>query len=314
MTIALVAIDYSRPILPLFEQPTRVGTIHSVFRQAMNIAIDDTLMSVLSTELPRMPNSMRLPYDLAERLLLDLRPGMEVWIGAGRLFIPAPGFSLYLPDEPPWEPRPKLAVGRQYYKSVSHHVSLLAHHLADQHERGGLAPLIGPLLLGQSMRETPLASMAMPRLRLLLQSSWQRDTAGVENATLGLAGLGPGLTPAGDDALGGFAAVMTLLSLQISKDTIPRDDIAKTIADVARPRTTVLSATLLEYAARGEVSEHLGTLLQALALGVEESETVLQAAQQVLAYGATSGGDTLLGVLLGLRALEGEFKYELNHL
>jgi hypothetical protein len=151
--------------------------------------------------------------------------------------------------------------------------------------------------------------MALPALRMLALASWRRDSAGVAEATCGLAGLGPGLTPSGDDALAGFAAVMTLLSPYLSADAAPRDDIAATIARVARPRTTALSAVFLAHAAQGEVAEHLGNLLLALALPAEASEAVLHAANHVLSFGANSGGDTLLGMLLALRALEGEIDW-----
>jgi hypothetical protein len=50
------------------------------------------------------------------------------------------------------------------------------------------------------------------------------------------------------------------------------------------------------------MAEHVGELLTSLALPAEESAAVLQAADRVLAYGAYSGGDTLLGLLLGLQA------------
>ena len=128
---------------------------------------------------------------------------------------------------------------------------------------------------------------------------------GIEEATRGLAGLGPGLTPSGDDVLGGFAAIMALLSTQLSTDFRSRKHIASKIASEAKPRTTKLSGALLEFASRGEVSEQLGTLLLTLMLPDEEFETVFKAADHVLAFGASSGGDTLLGMLLGLRALEG---------
>ncbi|HYX48327.1 MAG TPA: DUF2877 domain-containing protein, partial [Ktedonobacteraceae bacterium] len=59
-------------------------------------------------------------------------------------------------------------------------------------------------------------------------------------------------------------------------------------------------------ASRGEVSEQFGTLLLTLMRPAEEFETVLRAANRVMAFGASSGCDTLLGMLLGLRALEGE--------
>ena len=146
----------------------------------------------------------------------------------------------------------------------------------------------------------------MPRLRLLARASWLQDNAGIEEATRGLAGLGPGLTPSGDDVLGGFAAIMALLSPQLSSDAASRKHVAATIAAIARPRTTALSAVLLAHAARGELAEQMGTLLLTLTLPAEAFETVLNAADQLLTFGASSGGDTLLGMLLGLRTLEGE--------
>jgi len=99
---------------------------------------------------------------------------------------------------------------------------------------------------------------------------------------------------------------MALLSPQLSVDGVSRRHIAGTIAAIARPRTTALSAVLLAHAACGEVAEHLSTLLLSLSLPAEASEVVLRAADRVLAFGASSGGDTLLGILLGLRTLEGE--------
>jgi hypothetical protein len=307
MTTSLLAMDYSRPIQPLFEQASRAGRIHSVFQKAVNIAtLDDTILSVLSNELPRMPNSVRLSPIMAEKVLRQLRPEQEIWIGEGRLLILAHDLSVHLPKTLPWEPRPEITAYHWRHETVAQHVRLLARHLADQPQRGGLAPLLKPLLLGQRVAETPLSRMALPMLRLLVQASWLQEIAGVEEAARSLAGLGPGLTPSGDDALAGFAAVMTLLSAQLSVDAAPRDHIAVAIATVARPRTTRLSGVLLAHAARGEVAEQVGNLLLSLALPVEASKAVLYAAHRVLAFGANSGGDTLLGMLLGLRALEGE--------
>ncbi len=308
MSASLVAVDYSRPIQPMFEQRQRAGTIHSVFRKAVNIALGDTMLALLSSELPRMPNSVRLSSVVAEELLPQLRPGMEAWIGDGRLLIPTRNFSLHLPETPAWEPRPDISEHPWRRETVAQHARLLGHHLINQPQQGGLALLIGPLLLGQPelAQETPLSRMAMPKLRMLALASWWQDIAGIENATHGLAGLGPGLTPSGDDALAGFTSIMVLLSPQLSADGASRIHIAATVAAAARPRTTALSAVLLAHAARGEVAEQLSTLLLALSLPAEASEVVLNAADRVLAFGANSGGDTLLGILLGLRALEGE--------
>lgn len=310
MTISRVAVDYSRPVQLVFEQEPRAGTIHSVFRKAVNIAFDDAMLALLSDDLPRMPNSVRLPPAIAEELFTQLQPRMEVSIGNERLLIPACNFSLHLPEKPAWEPRPDITAHNWHRETVAQHVRLLGCHLADRPQQAGLAPLIGPLLLGQAVPtpETSLSRMALPQLRLLALASWRQEIAGVEEATRGLAGLGPGLTPSGDDALGGFASIMALLSPQLSADGVSRKHIAMTIAAIARPRTTALSAILLAHAANGEVAEQLSTLLQSLSLPAEASEAVLHAADCVLAFGASSGGDTLLGMLLGLRTLEGELK------
>jgi hypothetical protein len=306
MITSKVAVDYSRPIKPIFAQKPQAGTIHSVFRKAVNIICDDTILALLSDELPRMPNSLRLPSVVAEELLPQLRPGVKVWIGHESLFFPTLNFSLHLPETPAWEPRPDISKQHWRRETVAHHVGLLAGYLAGQPQQEGLVPLIAPLLLEQAAPDTPLSRMALPELRLLAKASWQHDISGVEHASRGLAGLGPGLTPSGDDALAGFTAVMALLSPQLSADGTSRKHIARTIANVARPRTTALSAVLLEHAACGEVAEQLCTLLLSLALPAGASAVVLHNADCALTFGASSGGDTLSGILLGLRTLEGE--------
>src|SRR2546422_607826 len=112
MTLPLVAIDYSRPVQPMLSLQSRAGTIHSIFRRAVNIAFADTVLALLSHDLPRMPNSMRLPTGVVERLAQNLRPGMEVWVGDDRLLIEACDFSLHLPETAPWEPRPEITAYR----------------------------------------------------------------------------------------------------------------------------------------------------------------------------------------------------------
>ncbi|HKV60025.1 MAG TPA: DUF2877 domain-containing protein [Ktedonobacteraceae bacterium] len=304
MAVTLEALDYSRPVQPLFAQAARSGIIHSVFPKALNIVVGDTLFVLLSSEVQRMPNGARLPAIVMEQLYAKLSPGTEVSIGDNRLYIPALDLSIHLPDEAAWEPVPAIVAHGWHRSPVAQHACMLARHLAHRSQQEGLASLVKPLLLHQAAQETPLAKIALPALRLLVRATLQQDITGVEKAARGLAGLGPGLTPSGDDTLGGFIGVLALLSTQLSVDARPRKHLAALIANAARPRTTILSAMLLTHAARGEMAEHVGDLLTSLALPVAASDAVLQAAERVLAYGACSGGDTLLGILLGLQATD----------
>lgn len=306
MAISPIVVDYSRPIKPLFRQYPRIGNIHSVFKKATNIAFDEIIMALLSEELPHMPNCVRLNSVVMNQLLSNLEPGMEVCIGNDTLTISPCNFSFCLSGIPVWEPRPDVTAYNWDCETVAFHTRLLSQSLAEKQYQKGLIPLVGPLLLKQPLQATPLSTMAMPKLRMLAEAALHQNIAGIEEATYGLAGLGPGLTPSGDDVLGGFAAVMSLLSPQLSADSISRVYIASIISSVAKPRTTKLSGVLLEHASRGEIAEQFASLLLTLMLPVDEFETVQKAADRALTFGASSGGDTLLGILLGLRTLEGE--------
>jgi hypothetical protein len=306
MAVSLNVVDYSRPIIPLFLQYPRFGTIHSVFKKAVNIAFDETILALLSDELPRMPNCVRLHAVELHKLLPNLEPGMDVCIGNNTLDISPCKFSFHLSGISAWEPRPDVTAYNWDRETVASHTRLLAQYLTKKLYLEGLAPLVEPLLLHQPLQTTPLSKMAMPHLRMLVQATSHQDNAGIEKATRGLAGLGPGLTPSGDDVLGGFSAVMALLSSILSTDSTSRSDVASNISEVAIPRTTKLSGVLLKHAAQGEIGEQFGSFLLTLTLPIDKFETVQKAADQVLTFGASSGGDTLLGILLGLRTLTGE--------
>jgi hypothetical protein len=104
----------------------------------------------------------------------------------------------------------------------------------------------------------------------------------------GLAGLGGGLTPAGDDWLVGCMLAMWAISA--------RHTISPTaIAQAAAPRTTPLSAAWLRAAAQGECGEPWHLLFDSLVKGREPA--IRQAAEAVIHQGHTSGADALAGFL-----------------
>jgi hypothetical protein len=125
------------------------------------------------------------------------------------------------------------------------------------------------------------------------QGMWSPDA--LASATL-LVGLGPGLTPSGDDVLGG---VMLALS---AADRAPlRDALWDAIVDELGDLTVPVSAMHLSAAADGMAHETLHRFANAL---LSDDVTGMAAAlPAVTALGATSGWDALAGLALGLRAL-----------
>lgn len=105
-----------------------------------------------------------------------------------------------------------------------------------------------------------------------------------------LAGLGQGLTPAGDDfIMGAVLAAWIIHPPEIAKV------IAKEIANTAAPLTTSLSAAWLRSAGRGEAGilwhEFFYTLISANTMQIQE------AIKRILAVGETSGADALAGFI-----------------
>jgi hypothetical protein len=132
---------------------------------------------------------------------------------------------------------------------------------------------------------TRAARKATENLRGALQAGDQRKLTG---AAAALAGLGPGLTPAGDDFLAGV-----MWGLRFSPDGRDVDTLCATIAAAAAPRTTLLSAALLRTAGAGLADAHWHALFDAL--DQDRGEDAAAALEAVLSQGATSGADAWAG-------------------
>lgn len=130
------------------------------------------------------------------------------------------------------------------------------------------------------------------------------DARAAAEAAQPVIGLGPGLTPSGDDLLIGLTA-----SLWAWCRTLARD-FAAACAATAVDRTTRVSADLLAHAAEGRFAEPLLTLIRTL--DDDDARASSAACESLLAVGATSGADLLAGVLTGARLLADDHRLE-NH-
>jgi hypothetical protein len=122
----------------------------------------------------------------------------------------------------------------------------------------------------------------------VLLNGWTGNQDQLHLASKMLAGLGPGLTPAGDDFLCG----VMLWAWLVHPDPVA---FCHPLLHTAAPRTITLSAAFLQTAANGECGAPWHSLLPALS--VKTKTDIEIAAQKVLAHGATSGADTLAGFL-----------------
>jgi hypothetical protein len=107
-----------------------------------------------------------------------------------------------------------------------------------------------------------------------------------------LAGLGPGLTPAGDDALAGVLFI---------RRTIGDEDAEPVLIDAARKaRTSVIASAFLSWAARGQALSSAHNLITAAGRG--DQDGCVAAGAALASIGETSGADFALGLTWALEA------------
>lgn len=163
-----------------------------------------------------------------------------------------------------------------------------ARALAESLERLGLVaarrlPSEGYGYLLDPSRERPLAVEAL--------AGWLASPDGMPVGAAGLIGLGPGLTPSGDDLVGG-----ALCALHATGRTEVAARLAAWALPLAKAGTNRISCAHLACAAVGECGEAVNDAMVALVGGGEAD------LERIDAIGHTSGWDALAGVVLALEA------------
>ncbi|MDR5702072.1 MAG: DUF2877 domain-containing protein [Armatimonadota bacterium] len=142
---------------------------------------------------------------------------------------------------------------------------------------------------------SPMLVRAREAMRML-QEALERDSPALAaRAAKGLAGLGPGLTPSGDDVLAGVLLALAVLPRE-SHETL-----REAITSIAPSQTHRISAAYLAAAREGEASEAWHRLLDVTLRG--DPTAITPAVRKVMAYGETSGADMLAGFLLAAGAI-----------
>ena len=146
-------------------------------------------------------------------------------------------------------------------------------------------PTLHTLLAQTRPPAAPLSPslLSLPQTGRLLAALQANDRAGCTAAVAALAGLGQGLTPAGDDFLMGI-----IYGLWAAR---PESPLIAAIVQAAIPRTTRLSAAWLAAAGRGEASQPWHVFVQALITNAP----LEPAARTILNIGHSSGREALTG-------------------
>ncbi len=151
-------------------------------------------------------------------------------------------------------------------------------------------------LLGQAL-PFPL-NHAQGRFDAIRDALRANDLAAFEAAALRVLGLGHGLTPSGDDFVGGILFALHHAPRPQWRSAMP--GLHSRIRAAAAVSTNIISAALLDDLMYGASYSVLHQLLAALQ--TKHPPVIEEATAQLLRLGATSGADMLAGLLLALTA------------
>jgi hypothetical protein len=295
--IVLPAHLVATPVLERLPLSGTGGTVLGASATAAWVDVGGFVLAVTTREVPLLPNAVALAAD-AGALGRVARPGAAARCAPGRVELG--GLTItWDPAEPPaWDPtvpvalgdgRPfggAAAVGRRGEAVLAALGVRAAREPAVLDARGAkesrelVARGAGePGELVAELARVGLATAAEPEgaagVELLLRAVLERDPDVAAGAAGVLLGRGPGLTPEGDDLLAAVAATLVTLGpaagvagaslAGLLAALVPERPAGEGPgpggAGVPAGRTTALAATLLELAARGQVVEPAGRLL-----------------------------------------------------
>ena len=150
-----------------------------------------------------------------------------------------------------------------------------------------------------------LTTAAWPVVERIARECLSHDLPGVFQEAEGLVGLGEGLTPAGDDFLGGLFFARHLLACSYPFLLyLEFSDLREWIA-ACQPRTNLISYVLLKDNARGHALEPLNRFGIALLTNQPEA-CIISAASELIKTGHSTGWSLLAGFLVGMLLAIGE--------
>ena len=237
------------------------------------------------------PLTVNLPGPAARAILVRLSAGMAATLGGGQLAVPAAGALFDITGAEIWSaPAPAPAALPAAERAAAAR-ALAAQALTGEAASGFAAWLCEP------SEDAPLPR-ALQRLRDALEA---HDVPALMTFTCDeLLGRGRGLTPSGDDCVAGL-----LLALNRWRGVLwpgpGLEALDAGIVAAAFQRTTTISASLIECAALGEADVRLIAAVDGIMTGVPGPD---RCAAGLRSYGASSGIDTLAGMVAALWAGE----------
>ncbi|TKS59326.1 MAG: hypothetical protein EWM72_02338 [Nitrospira sp.] len=279
------------------------GVIHSVFHHACNVSLkSDELLTLVSSEKGNFPQGIRLETSPKFTFLNQLRVGQPVACRGGIIRISGSDLSIDLRTASHWHVDLK-GLRVDLHQRDTAQAWAVAWVELGKHRRGdGISGMIAAIPLPRQNPVTSpgikiLVERAVQTLPALINATRNFQVEGAITAIRPLIGLGPGLTPSGDDFIVGYLAGLWSTAGSDSSRLRFISTVGAWLSQAA-VGTNAISYTYIKSAVKGNISEPIVTLAQRFGQA-NNMDSVREAAGTALQVGDTSGADGVLGLLLG---------------
>jgi hypothetical protein len=263
------------------------GYVHSIFNRTVNVQSLETgeLYTVACHEIDNGPNTLILQVDCFNPINLAIND--HVYAEKNVLHI-ANKLAMTVDKAALWESI--LPIYPQNVETLNRNLTKMKDYIDNHGIGGGMkksnhSPTAFEMELSRMLEERTDS--------LLTELSNKRMSESIEKASK-LIGLGPGLTPSGDDFLVGL---FTVLNIQKSPKYHLKD-FGKEVVKLAKPLTNDISYMAIQKASIGKVRESIISLVTSILYGTEED--LILSLNKVLKIGSSSGTDIALGIVAGL--------------
>ncbi|KAA3645677.1 MAG: DUF2877 domain-containing protein [Chloroflexi bacterium] len=291
----MIEVTKALSMSPLAQQwlkHSQFATVLHIFKPASNLVnAEGQILSMVNPRIGNGPFSVVLDIpDFTELLEVD----SKIIVDAFSIFVGS--LVIDVSDAQVWKPQPDWEQVRAHQQTISSYAGTIHEALLQEAPKDSIALFV----IGQaeqSQMNKLLQRKSLLGVEAITGALQSLDATELGEAARILAGLGPGLTPAGDDFLIGIMHALWAL--------LPEENaslISKQIANIAVPRTASISANWLEAAARGEAGETWHALFDAML--AREQEQVEAAILRILPTGHTSGADALAGFIHTLEVFD----------
>jgi hypothetical protein len=251
--------------------------VHSRFRNVVNLKGSSGIISIVTPEIGGGPNNIVVDIN-------DLNQIEEIRIRDGQMYLDYSTFDF--------------SFSKRYDSKIRisniNSEKLLSNLLLSEQVLLKKSSPVSCAFLIDETRELNFRRSIEIIVKERIKSSFNDLMNGSFNSVKELRGLGPGLTPQGDDLINGIIISLSIYEMLFKKPTV---DLRRRFYSYARS-VNILSSTFLYYSSISSFYEPFKDYLFALMF---MSESVISATERLIGFGETSGADILSGFIISLK-------------